>query len=95
MVERKIRVLIFSTHLSETFVILRRNEQDITINVYCSTRKVSGILVRFEQNLDFLDGFSKTNQISNFTEIRLVGAEVFHAGVGTGLPHTTKLTVAF
>jgi hypothetical protein len=34
MVERKMRVLIFSTNLSETFVILRRIERDITINIH-------------------------------------------------------------
>jgi len=33
--------------LSETFLILRRNEYDITINVHRSSRKVTGILVRF------------------------------------------------
>ena len=29
-------------------------------------------------NLDFLDGFSKNPQISNFTKIRPVGTELFH-----------------
>ena len=33
--------------LSETFLILRRNELAITINVHRSSCKVPGILVRF------------------------------------------------
>jgi hypothetical protein len=42
--------------------------------------------------LNFLDRFSKKNQISNFTKIRPVEAELFHADGRTDM---TKLIVAF
>jgi len=45
--EHKICVFIFSTNLSETFLILRRNERDMIKNVHWSSCKVLFILVRF------------------------------------------------
>ena len=42
--------------------------------------KVPFILVLFEWNLNFLYGFSKNTQISNFMKICPLGAELFHAG---------------
>ena len=61
-----------------------------------SSSKVPVILVRFYTNLDFLNGFSKNPQISNFMEIRPVGAEVFHADRQTGgWTDMTKLIVTF
>jgi hypothetical protein len=46
VMEYKMCVLIFSTTLSETFLILRRNQQDIIINVHRCSCKIPVILVR-------------------------------------------------
>jgi len=43
----EMRVLIFSTNLSETVLILRKNERGIIIKVHRSARKVPVIHVRF------------------------------------------------
>ena len=67
--------------LSETFLILRRTERDITINAHRSSCKVPVIVVRFKWNFNFLDRFSKNSQISNFIKICSVGYE-FHADGG-------------
>jgi len=40
------RVLIFPTTLSDTFLILRRNERDIIKRVYCSSCKDPVLLCR-------------------------------------------------
>jgi hypothetical protein len=63
--------------LYKTFLILRRAEQDINVNM--SSCKVPVTLVTFQWNLNFLDGFSKNTQIPNFMKIRPVGTEFFHA----------------
>jgi hypothetical protein len=47
VIERKVCALIFSAILLETFLILRRIERDIIINVHRPSRKLSGILVTF------------------------------------------------
>jgi hypothetical protein len=78
--------------LSETFLMLRRTERDMTINVYWCSCKVPVVFVRVSWNLKFLDRFSNNVQISNFIKIRPVGAELFHADRRTDMP---KLTVAF
>ena len=45
--EHKMCVLVFSTNLSETFLILRRTERKLTINVQRNSCKVPFILVIF------------------------------------------------
>jgi hypothetical protein len=47
IIEHKMCVFIFSTTLSEIFLILRRIQRDIIIDVRRSSRKVTVILVRF------------------------------------------------
>jgi hypothetical protein len=77
--------------LLEIFFILRRNEWNIFKNAYWSSRQVRiyscSILMKLE--------FTKNTQISNFMNIRLVGAELFHADGRThGWTDRTKLIVA-
>jgi hypothetical protein len=56
----------------------------MVINVHRSSREVSVILARFQSNLNSVDKFSSHPQISNFVNIRPVGAELFHADRQTG-----------
>ena len=70
-------ILSFPTNLSEIFLILRRIQQCITINVLWSSLKAAVILVRNQIKLNFLYRFSKNTRISNFIKICPVGAEMF------------------
>jgi len=62
VIKTKMCVFIFCTTSSQTFLILRRTERDIVINVYRSSCKVSVILVRFESTVKPLNRVSKNPQ---------------------------------
>jgi len=51
---------IFSTTLSETFLILRRIKTDIIVNIYKFSCKLPAVFVRFQWNLNFLDRLKNT-----------------------------------
>jgi len=82
--------------LPETFLILRRLQRYISINVYGSSCKVRVILIISYGNFNLTDIFSKTLQISSFMKICPVGAEFFHADGRTNeRTDTTNLTPLF
>ena len=57
-------LLIFSPNLSEIYLILRRIQRDIIINLHMSSCKVSIVLVRVQPNLNFHDRvFEKSSNI--------------------------------
>jgi hypothetical protein len=85
-------VLIFSTNVSETFLILRRIKRDIIIHVRRSSCKVLAVFARFQNNLSFRDKFSENTQISSLLKIPPVGDELFHANAQTVM---MKLIVGF
>jgi hypothetical protein len=77
------RVLIFSTNLSEAFLILRRIQHDIVINVTASSCKVPLLLSDFNETSVLSTDFRKNTQIPNFVKIRPIRAELFHAYLRT------------
>ena len=56
MIKHDMRVAIFSTNMSETFLILRRIQLDITINVHRFSCKVPVILLVFMQSTRYSIG---------------------------------------
>ena len=80
-------ILILSSHLRlglpnglfPSGPILILIQQDTIIYAYSFSCKVPVILVRIWRNLNFLDRFLKSIQISSFKKFLPVGAEIFHA----------------
>jgi hypothetical protein len=72
-------VLIFSTILSETFLILTRNKQDRSKMYICLHVKYPLFLSEFNDTWIFSTDFSKNPYILNFMKIRPMGPELFHA----------------
>jgi len=76
-------------HLSETFLILSRTEQDVIKNVYFSSYKVDVILVCFLMKLEFSwQIFEKCSHIK-FHEIPSGGSRVVFPG---GMTDTDRRT---
>ena len=75
----KMCLLVYSATLSETFLVLRRNERGMTKNMLVfmlSTGYSCQILMKLE---NFSKYFLKNPQIWNITTIRIMGAKLFHA----------------
>jgi len=72
------RVLIFSTNLSKTFLILRRNERDM-IKMYIGLHVKYRYSCHILMELELFRQIYENNQISTFMKICPVGAELFHA----------------
>ena len=82
--------------LFETFLILRRIQRDIVINVETSSRKAPLLLSDFNETWIFSTYLKKKARISSFIKIRPVGAEFLYAeGRTEGQTDMTKLIVAF
>ena len=79
IIEHKICVLIFIPLLSEIFLIPRRMQRDIIINIHKSLCKGLIILVIFEWKLNFRESFSTNIQISNIIKICQWGPSCSHA----------------
>jgi hypothetical protein len=79
--ERKMRVLIFSTSLSQNILIPRMIQRDININVRKSLCKVHVTLVRSEFSRQ---NFETSSDTRSHMKIRPVGSELFHADGQTG-----------
>jgi hypothetical protein len=94
-------VFCFSVQLlSETFLILRRTERDITIKVQSCSRKVPLLSSHFNETWNFLNRFSKEHFIWNSIKLRSVEAELFRAkrhedGRTDGRTDMTQLIVPF
>ena len=76
--EHKMCVLIFSTTFIQNISHSKKNSARYCHKCEKSSWKISINLVGFEWNLNFLNIFSKTAQISSFMKIRPVEDKLFH-----------------
>jgi hypothetical protein len=90
-------ILILYKPRFDTFLILKRFQWDVVINVHKSLCEVPVIPVGFKLNMRFLDRFSKKTYIPSFIKIRPVGGELFHADGQTDrqMDRYDELIVAF
>jgi hypothetical protein len=79
VIEHKMCVLILSTTLSEAFLILRRIQRDITINVHRRSCKVPLLLSDFNGTWNCWTHLRKIVKYQISRKIRLVVVELFHA----------------
>ena len=84
VIEHKTCVLSFSTASIRNILTLRIIQRDMITNAHASSCNTTVILVRLQQNMNFLGGFSKSAQISNFMAICPVGASVTPCGWRNG-----------
>ena len=87
-------VLISLRFLFQTFLVLRRNELDIFINVHTSSCKMPVIFVGFWWNLNLLDRFSKKVSNMIFHENPSSVSRVVPWGQTDSWTDMMKLTVA-
>ena len=76
VIQHKMCVLIFSTTLSETFLILKKNEWDVMVNMHRSSYSCQ-ILMKFEFSWQILE---------KCLNVRLVGNELFHGTIMRVMP---------
>ena len=79
--------------LPETFLILKRIQRDVGMNVNRYSCKESVILIRFYRNLNSIGRFSKYPETWNFMKIHSVWADRFMRK--GGLTDMTKVIVVF
>ena len=86
------QVLIFSTTLSETYLILRRTGRYMIKNLYWSSCKVACYACQILMKLQFSRQIFEKYSNIKFMTIRPVRAELFHEDGRTDM---TKLIVPF
>jgi hypothetical protein len=80
VIEHKIRVLIFCTTLTETFLVIRRSERDMTKSGYLSSSKVPVSSCQVIMGPNFVVIFSKNIQIPKFIKNPARGIRVVPCG---------------
>jgi hypothetical protein len=96
VIGHKMCVLILSVILFVIYLILRRIQRDIVINVKTSSCKEPVIFFRILVKLRFSRQIFEKSLISSFIKIRPEGGELFHAARETNRrAEVTKLLVAF